>query len=234
MVTDAKEEPKDAIQEAGQDSAEQQRDSKKAKLYTEDEVEKKFSSQRSALDKKIAELTKATTSATSLIKEAEARASAAEQALEKAERAKDEAEYERVRGNPDALTDFQAKKAIKEAQEQLRKERADIARSKAEHADELKEIASWKTERAAREIADKHKGVDYKDLIELTDGSPEKMEKMAAKLATIKVAETPKEVKEPEEENEPDSGDGKGNSGESFKDDEPMEQYAARRKDAYK
>jgi hypothetical protein len=236
MTTDAKENQKDTIQETGQDSAEQQRDSKKQKVYTEDEVEKKFSTQRSALDKQIAEAKATATKALKAIEEANARATTAEEALKKAERAKDEAEYERVRGNPDALSDFQAKKAIKDAQSQLAKERAEIALQKAEHADDMAALNTWKIERSAQDIASKHKGVDYKDLIELTDGSAEKMEKMAVKLEKIPTTETAA-TKETEEENEPDSGEGRGHSGKSSMKqlaEMPMEEYERQAKERYK
>ncbi len=76
MVTDAKDAKRDVVPAKGGDSEDKsQKDSAQPKVYTEDEAEKKFSSQRSVLDKKVTGLEKSLEVATKKATDAEARES---------------------------------------------------------------------------------------------------------------------------------------------------------------
>lgn len=184
--------------------------SSKPEMLTKEQAEKLANERHSKLDKRIAELEKTSTKASRALEAAEARATAAEEALANAEKAKEEAEFEGVRNNPDALSTLQAKKAVKDAQSQLARERAALAREKAEHADRLERAAKIELKETATEIASRYKGVEASELIDLTDGTPEKMEKMAVRLSGGKTTAEPPPKKEPFV---PDSGDGKGTPG---------------------
>lgn len=115
MTLDAKDKAKDVVPVVGEDSAgKSRRDSKPQKTYTEDEVEVKFSQQRSVLDKKIAEQDKQLKSYAG--REAEYVAFKAEQAAW--QKKQDEEEEEAVRDDRpayDALLERRKKKAEDEA-----------------------------------------------------------------------------------------------------------------------
>ena len=207
--------------------------SSQPEMLTKEQAEKLANERHSKLDKRIAELEKIGTKAAKAISAAEARAQAAEEALANAERAKEEAEFEGVRDNPDALSTLKAKKAVKDAQAQLARDRAQLAREKAEHEEALSEVAKYKTAQKAAEIASKYKGVEASELIDLTDGTPEKMEKMAIRLSGGKTRES----KQEEKPFQPDSGDGRGGKGKPTMEqleNEPIESYMERAKDRYK
>jgi colicin import membrane protein len=206
MATDATTEKQDAIPEGDADSATTPAvPSSEPEMLTREQAEKLANERHSKLDKRIAEQDRVISRATKAIEAAEARAEAAERALAEAERAKEESEYESVRGNPDALTTWQAKKAVKDAEAKLAKERAALEKEKSENAEALAEATEYKKIKAASEIASKYEGVEASELIELTDGSPEKMEKMAQRLGKPKESQPAKP--------KPDSGAGKGGPG---------------------
>lgn len=224
MGTDTTKEAQEVISGGDDVSGEKpEESSSNPEMLTREQAEKLANEKHSKLDKRIAELEKTTTKAAKIIEAAESRAAAAEEALANAERAKEEAEFEKVRGDPDALSTFQTKKAVKDAEARVAKDRALLAKERAEHAEALAEIANFKIVQAASEIASKYKGVVASELIDLTDGSPEKMEKMAIRLSSGKAIGS-----KAGDSFVPDSGDGKGDSGQSTAEQRAnwsMEQY---------
>lgn len=151
---DTKETTKDTIPVSdtqGQDSmAETQRDSKTARSYTEEEVEKKFSQQRSVLDKKIASLEKQ-------LKDSEATKSeleAMKQKLAGYEEKREQAELDEARKDPDKLAQWQKRQQEKtrdvefaKREADLTKRQADLTKREAEH-----EAAIQATQEAQLEI----------------------------------------------------------------------------------
>ena len=159
---DANETAKDAIPAPqGQDSkAKTQQDSKGTRTYTEDEVEKKFSQQRSVLDKKIANLEKQVRESEGTKSELEA----VKQKLAEYERESEEAELNAARGDPARMAAYQArqrerqrKASLDERETDLKKREAELNKSKAEHEAELKAAQETNWEIELWEIADEVK-----------------------------------------------------------------------------
>lgn len=212
MTTDAGDNQKDTVlQGAGGDSDDKgQQDSTTPKTYTEEEVEKKFSEQRSVLDKKVAVLEKAAERSKKAIEAADARAKDAEDAMTRAAEEREKSELVSIGDNADALSIFHGKRSIREGQETLRQEKADLARDRAQHEEDIKELKELKAFRSATEIASKpeYKDVEASQLVELSDGTTESMEKLAKALSGVK----PKETKggKDSKTKAPDSGESDG------------------------
>lgn len=204
-------------------------------MLTKEQAEKLANEKHSTLDKRIGELEKAGKTATRAVQDAETRAQVAEEALANAERANEQKEYDGIKDNPDALSIFESKKALREAMTEFRKRETELKRKELENEETITEAKEFKVLQKATEIASKHKGVTASELVELTDGTPEKMEKMAARLSGTKPAVVQLEGKP----FEPDSGAGTGGDGKYTNEQlEAMteEQYAeyARKRDEKK
>ncbi len=162
------------------------KDSKPPKTYTEDEVERKFSQQRSVLDKRITELEKQLTKTGKALDLTTKRASEAENAYARIQKEKEDDEYEGIKDNPDAISIYQAKKRNQEREAELSKKEKELEEHKAEHEEALSELRTFKLTQEAQAIAAKYEGVDAELLIRLTDKSPEKMELLASQLGALK------------------------------------------------
>ena len=176
MILDAKDQPKDVVPEVqGGDSKDKgSQDSAQPKTYTEDEVEGKFSQQRSVLDKKIDKLEKALSNASDRVKDAEGR-------LSQWGKDREEAEVAAAGDDKDALSRVRARQEQRETKAELAavKKELDAEREKAKEASaQAQEID--RTTRAA-EIAVRH-NVDFNPLVKFTDGSVEAMEELAKNL----------------------------------------------------
>ena len=195
MVTDATTEGQEVILDELPSADNPEQPSTQSELLTKEQAERLANERHSKLDKRISELQKLTERSTQSLKDAESRALAAEEQLERLEKAKEESEYEKVRSNPDSLSLFQERKTVREEQAALKRQKAEFERGKAEYAEAIAEATKFKTFQIASEIATKYKGVDATELMELTDGTPAKMEKMAARLgkavAKTTTTETP-------------------------------------------
>ena len=208
MTTDAPEEPKDALPK-GQPSEEKKEPSASPKMYTEVQANKLADEKHSTLDTQIAELVKVGAKATRAIEVADKRAEDAEEALSRAAQEREKKELDGIGDNADALSLFHGKRTLREGQEKLRLENAELERKKAEHDEDLKEVKGMKALRVAMDIAAKHKGVEASTLVDLTDGKRESMEKLAKALSGVKPKETS------EKPSKPDSGDNDGGGGQS-------------------
>jgi hypothetical protein len=233
---DTKETTKDTIPVSdtqGQDStAETQRDSKTARSYTEEEVEKKFSQQRSILDKKIASLEKQ-------LKDSEATKSeleAMKQKLAGYEEQREQSELAEARRDPDKLAAWQKKQNEKTRDAEfatretnLKKREAELNKREAEHAETVKAAQETQLEMALWEIGAKHKvnPVILKDTMkDLNLTTVEQAEALAKRLSGT--GERP-----PETEFNPISGVTSGTSGEPTAEQlekMSMDDYAAYRK----
>lgn len=167
---------------------------------TKEQAEKLANERHSKLDKRISELERETQQHARVAEAAEARAKAAEARSAEAQARADEAERKSLGDTPDALTLFEAKVAHRREMERLAHDKEAFEAEKRSHAEEIAEAKSYRTARVADEIA-KEYGVDATLLTEMTDGSREKMEKLA-KVLPKKEDGTPNLQKPPK----PDSG----------------------------
>ncbi len=163
--------------------------------FTKEQVEKLVSERHSTLDKRIYELEKVAAKDTKARELAEQRAADAESALARAQKEKDDAEFEAIKDNPEGLTDYQRRLRHRERDAELTKRERELSRREAEQEEAVKELQVFKRTKLATEIASKYEGVDPAVLLELTDGSAEKMALLAKRLGTTPsqpVGETPK------------------------------------------
>lgn len=179
---DAKDQPKDAVPKEGEGSeVKSPQDSKPQKLYAEDEVEAKFSKQRSALDKVIAGKDKTIANLSDRLKDVE-------NLLTQRDKEEEEKELQAADGDDKVMRSIRDK-------QQLRQLRADITKLTAERdalADKNKEVetemAKTTQERNARDIATRL-NVDVQPLLKFvakaTDISPEDIEDFAAALPKL-------------------------------------------------
>ena len=177
---DGKENTKqDALQETGQPSVEKTSPSLEPRTYAKEEVDKLIRERHSILDKQIADLNKQLK-----LKEEEAgevrslKAKVAE--LEEEQERKELAEAE---DNPDLKRQIQDRKAFKQRQSDLEKRERELKARELEHEEAIKAVTQYNLGKLAGEIVSKYPGIEAADLIELSDGSPEKMEKIAQRLS---------------------------------------------------
>ena len=195
MTTDAEKEPTDVLL-GGEPSGEKPAEpSAPPEMLTKDQAEKLADQKHSKLDTRIGVLEKQGVACAKALEAADQRAKDAEEALERAERAKEEVELEGIKDNSDALSLFTAKRAHKDAVKALAEATRKLESEKAEHAEEILEAKKWRVFSDATEIASKYKGVEASNLVELTDGSKENMEKLAKALSGTKPPKEPKPKK---------------------------------------
>jgi chromosome segregation ATPase len=90
---------------------------------------------------------------------------------------------------PDAKDVIKAKRELRQARANLLKDQEALKAERDSLSADKEEIANFKVIMQASEIANKYEGVDFQDLIDMTDGSVEKMETLAAKLGKPKTEE---------------------------------------------
>ena len=152
-------------------------DSKEHELLTKEQVDKR----QSKLDKRIFELEKAQEKSTKAIEAAAKRAQVAEDALVEARKKTQEAERAALGDTPEAVRLFDARVAQREAADALEERQRRFDDERAEWEDTIAEAKQYKTTRLANEIASEY-DVDSELLVSLTDGSREKMERLAKSL----------------------------------------------------
>ena len=132
---------------------------------------------------------------------------------------RDEAERSKYEGNPEGLSLWEEKRKLREERTAFLRDKQALEKQRQDLEEELKEAKDLKVHKQAVEIAKDYTGVDPADLVELTDGSRERMEALAKRLGK------PKEVKVPppaKGETKPDSGASKG----TVSDTEFLKMYA--------
>ncbi len=188
-------------------STETPKPSTEPEMLTKEQAEKLTNERHSKLDKRISELEKATSQSTKAREAAEARAKAAEDRLAETQRQAEEAEREEYKDSPDALSLFDQRVKHRQNEERLKKEREAFEAEKATHAEEMSEAKQYKVTKLADEIASTY-GVDSSLLIQLTDGSREKMERLAKSLPKKEAGDNKPNLQKP-----PDSGKTSGRFG---------------------
>ena len=177
---DGKENTKqDALQGTGQPSVEKTSPSLEPKTYTEKEVDKLIRERHSTLDKRIADLNKQLK-----LKEEEAgEVRSLKTKLAELEEEQERKELAEAEGNPDLKRQIQDRKAFKQRQSDLEKRERELKAKELEHEEAIKAVTQYNLGKLAGEIVSKYPGIEAADLIELSDGSPEKMEKIAQRLS---------------------------------------------------
>jgi len=172
---DAKDQLKDVVPAMGGDSKDiGQQDSKPQKVYTEDEVEAKFSQQRSVLDQKVSKLEKELANFSDRAKDAESQ-------LSQWRKDRDEAELEAARDEPDKLTLIQQRQKVRDKLVEVARRESELNTREEKVKEANAQAEEFRRTQQAAEISVKH-GVDFDSLIKFTDGSPEAMEELAKKL----------------------------------------------------
>jgi hypothetical protein len=108
-----------------------------------------------------------------------------EQELVQWRRHKDEAEYEAVRGDPDALSQYQKEKAIQKREDEL-------VKRELKHQVEIERVREYAKEKETSDIAQKY-GIDA-DMLNDLDLPSDKLEKVAAKMVNQELADTGKKA----------------------------------------
>ena len=137
-------------------------------------------------------------------------------------REKDEEDYEKARGNPDALSALQRERETKAAAKALKDERAALERDKLEHQVELDAARALSKERKIAELAQKYQ-VDTQTLKDL-DLDLEHTEKVAQKLTKLS-PEALAPVIQAKEAKKRDSGITIGGTGDKSIDQRLKERY---------
>ncbi len=227
MTSDTNANQQDIVPGEGQSSAGQQKSSTQPEVFTKDKVEQLIRERHSTLDKRIAELEKTTQVANKALEAERQRAKTAADRAAQLEEEKSRRELEGIKDNPDALSLWQARQTHRDEVRQLEAEKEALAQQKAQYATDLEEAKTYKVFKNAHTIASKpeYAGVKAETLVELTDGTPDKMEGLAKllKAAMGQPAATKTET------SPPDSGRSTGGAGEPSAEEldaMPMAQYA--------
>lgn len=221
MLLDAETKPGDALPVGGQPSTGgESKPSTQPEVFTKEQVEERHSK----LDKEIANLTKQNEASTKAIVTAKTQVESYVKRLAEIEEEKARGELEGIRDNPDALSLWQARQTHKESVRALEAQQTSFEQERSQFLTDLEELKSYKSFKGAMEIVSKpeYKGVDAQKLVDLTDGSSEKMEALAKllKAGMGQPAATP---------TLPDSGKSTGGAGEPTAEElesMPVEQYA--------
>ncbi len=190
-----------------QPSEELPKPSTEPEMISRQEAEKLANEKHSKLDKRISELEKATKQSTKALEAAQARAEAAQEALMEANRRVEEAERNALGDSPDALSLFEAKIKLRQATNEFEDIKAKWEAEKSQYADDIAEAKAYKVQKTADEIATEY-GVEASLLVQLTDGSREKMERLAKSLPKKEAGDNKPNLRKP-----PDSGKPSGKFG---------------------
>lgn len=186
MTTDAKDNPTDAVPEKGGDSKDKGRqDSAPPKTYTEDEVERKFSEQRSVLDKKVTGLEKTIASANSALEVANKRAEAADTRDAERQKTRDVKDLEDAKDNPELLSAVKLRQEARTQMAEARKEREETQRERVNNQTRIDAADATELEGHIFEIAKKHE-VNPMQLKNLGISDMKQIEKIAEAISTKK------------------------------------------------
>ena len=179
------------------------------KTHTQEQVDKLVAGVQSPLDKEIAGLKRTIESNKTSNTALNTRLKDAEDTSAQLRKTAEEVEFNAIdRTNPDALSLFTAKQAHRDTVRAFEANVAEFEQKQAQFESDIAEVKGLKILQSANEIVsrDEFKGVPANSLVELTDGSPDKMEALAKVLALSLGNEPP--PKPPE--NPPDPGSNLG------------------------
>jgi chromosome segregation ATPase len=199
----------------------EQKPSTEPEMLTKEQAEKLANERHSKLDKKISELTNTATRLENTAKAAESRATAAQQQLENAQKRLDEAERKSLGNSPDAVKLFEEQVKLRQRAADIERREAELARREADNASDIAEAKQYRITQKADALA-KEYGVDATLLVTLTDGTPDKMEKLAQSLPKKTSGDDPKMPKKPDSGK---SSSGYGNLTNEQLEKLPMDQY---------
>ena len=210
MTTDRTVETKDTSAETP-DTSKVKQETPTAKAYQESEVQKIVNDRlaQAGRDAKTLEAQKA---------DLAARETAHQQWL----REKDEEEYEKARGNPEALTSLQREREVRAAKKEFDEAKAAFEREKLEHQVELDTARALTKERKIAELAQKYQ-VDTQTLKDL-DLDIEHTEKVAQKMTKLSPEELAPVI-QAKEAKKRDSGITIGGTGDKSIDQRLKERY---------
>lgn len=187
-------EKQDSSQQAGDTSGASQGTSEQDRTYTKAELEKAVNDALSAAGRDAKSISQKMDEANRILTEATTLKAEVMAAQAKWQEEKDRAELEAVSHDPDAMSAVQLRQSLRAKEAELLKDRAELDKKLKEHEDAIAEVAKFKREKTAIEIATKH-NVEVAPLLEHTDGSPEKMEALAQLLPKKGQQQTPPAVK---------------------------------------
>jgi len=190
----------DAVEEAAVElssEGKKPKDSTEPELLTKEQVDKLFNERQSKLDRRIFELEKANERSSKTVEAAASRAKVAEESLALAKKELEDAERRSLGDSPDALTLFEAKVKHKQVVDALDEKIRKFEDEKTEWEDAISEAKQYKLIKVADEIASEYE-VDSELLVSMTDGSREKMEKLAKVLPKKTSEDKPTFVKPPD------------------------------------
>jgi len=165
----------------------EQAPSKEPVMLTQEQADKLANERHSKLDKRISEMEKSQAKTTKALEAALARAKTAEDELANARRRTEEAELEAVKDSPDGIALWNAKLKLKQEEASQAEVRRALEAEKTEWEEAVNEAKQYKVTKLADEVASEYE-VDSALLVSMTDGSKEKMEKLA-KVLPKKTAE---------------------------------------------
>ncbi len=173
----------DTVEETAVDvsSKGDQTPSTEPEMLTKEQAEKLANEKHSKLDRRIFELEKAQEKSTKALEAAANRAKAAEASLALAKKQTEEAERRSLGDTPDAMKLFEARIAHRQAEDALAEKMRQFEEEKTQWDDVVNEAKQYKVVKMADEIASEYE-VDSSLLVSMTDGSREKMEKLAKVL----------------------------------------------------
>ena len=102
----------------------------------------------------------------------------------------DDAEDGHFKNNPDALTVSQMRRQLRDERAKLLQEKTELDNQRKAHQTELDEAKSYRVLRLAEKVAEGYTDVDPQELVDLTDGSQERMEVLAKRIGVAKDAKT--------------------------------------------
>lgn len=152
-----------------------------AEVYTKEQVEKMVSDKLAAAGREAKALReKEKQVADELRQIADARA--------ELQRQKEAAELDAVKDDPDELSRIKREQKLRQQQQAAERKEAELKEREEKAAEREKETNEKLAKITAVTIASKYEGVSADDLLNFTDGSPDKMEVLAQKLSGKKPA----------------------------------------------
>lgn len=159
------------------------------KTYTEEQMQKVVSDTLAQRGRELAaehkgRADKAERQVTSLT----AQITQAKTASESLQRQMDDLEESKFGDNADALSLHKGRQQLRTERARLEQDRSDAEKRQQDLEEDLAEAKAYKALKAADAIVAEFDGVDAKDLVDYTDGTPEKMKALAEKLGKPKKA----------------------------------------------
>jgi len=152
------------------------------RTYSQKEVDKMVLDEKSAAGRRMAEITKENTRLSGIQGATAKRLENNQAQLMELQKRIDDQDLDKAREDPNALTLFQQRKALRDREAILVKQAEEIEGARLELDAERKELAEFKQKRVIASVAEKH-GVDVKTLEDLKIFDEAQLDAVAAALA---------------------------------------------------